>query len=141
MASYTTNVKQLYVDNRTRFQRCQTAWIRHAHFYCISKFSTVLCRVILMLLGIKAITVSLNTCISYGKCIFINVDAVGVKTIAAYLKCIFYGKYIQDKLLVPWAVKAITVHLKCILDSKCTINFGAIRCQKLILYLRCIFYY
>ena len=47
----------------------------------------------------------------------ITVDDVGVKTISAYLKCIFYGKYIHDKLLVPWGVKTITVHLKCILDS------------------------
>ena len=42
---------------------------------------------------------------------YINVDAVGVKTITAYLKCIFYGKYIHDKLLVAWGVKTITVHL------------------------------
>ena len=48
---------------------------------------------------------------------YINVGAVGVKTITAYVKCIFYGKYIHDKLLVQWGVKTITVHLKCILDS------------------------
>ena len=48
---------------------------------------------------------------------YINVGAVGVKTITAFLKCIFYGKYIYDKLLVQWGGKTITVHLKCILDS------------------------
>ena len=52
--------------------------------------------VILMLLGVKTITVSLNTCISYGKCIYMNVHAVGVKIITAYLKYIFYGKYIHE---------------------------------------------
>ena len=48
---------------------------------------------------------------------YINVDAIGVETITAYLKYIFYGKYIHDKLLVLWGVKTITVHLKCIFDS------------------------
>ena len=48
---------------------------------------------------------------------YIDVGAVGVKTITAYVKCIFYGKYIHDKLLVQWGVKTITVHLKRILDS------------------------
>ena len=48
---------------------------------------------------------------------YINVDAVGVKTITAYLKCMFYGKYKHDELLVPWGVNTIIVHLKCILDS------------------------
>ena len=73
--------------------------------------------VILMLLGVKTITVSLNTCISCGKCIY-NVGTVGVNTITAYLKYILYGKYIHDKLLVQWGVKTITVHLKCILDTR-----------------------
>ena len=53
---------------------------------------------------------------------YINVDAVGVKTITVYLKCIFYGKYKHDQLLVPWGVRTVTAHLKFILDSKYTLS-------------------
>ena len=121
MASYTTNVKQLYVDIGARTQGVSSN-LDQTQIFLLYQYLTIFSSVvpvILMLLGVKTITVSLNTCISYDKCILINVDAIGVETITAYLKYIFYGKYIHvhDKLLVPWGVKTVTVHLKCILDS------------------------
>ena len=69
---------------------CQTIWIRHEYFIS-GHFDAVGCQSYYCQFKHMYILWYM----------YIYVDAVGVKTITVYLKCIFYGKYKHDKLLVP----------------------------------------
>ena len=69
MASYITNVKQLYVDIGARAQEVSGNLDQTQIFLLYLTIFNSVVPVILMLLGVKPISVSLNTCIPYGKCI------------------------------------------------------------------------
>ena len=69
MASYTTNFKQLYVDIRARSLRVADNLDQTQIFLL---YLTIFNSVVpghFDAVGCQDITVSLNTCISYGKCI------------------------------------------------------------------------
>ena len=80
---------------------------------------------------------------------YINVDAVGVKTITAYLKCIFYGKYIYIYMINFWW-RVMSKLLLSILNAYLIVNIHKVWCHRvsktftvskmhiLLLYLKCI---
>ena len=69
VASYTINVKQLYVNIGDRTQGVSGNLDQTQIFLLYLTIFNSVVPVILMLLGVKTSTVSLDTCISYGKCV------------------------------------------------------------------------
>ena len=102
MASYTTNVKPLYVDIRARSQRVSDNLDQTRIF---PLYLTIFNSVVPGHFDAAAVGCQSYYCQFKHMYIlwfmYINVDAVGVETINVNLKCIFYGKFKHDKILVP----------------------------------------